>query len=80
MLGRQYGLASDQIVALDLVDANGDLITADASNNSDLLFASQGASELDHTSVTAVLALQYGPFMLCVREVNLAGESMSRMS
>lgn len=47
MLGRQYGLASDQIVALDLVDANGDLITANATNNSDLLFASQGASELD---------------------------------
>ena len=55
MLGRQYGLASDQIVALDLVDANGNLITADTSNNSDLLFASQGAPGLDHASVTALL-------------------------
>ena len=46
MLGRMYGLASDQILSLDMVDASGDIITADASNNSDLLFASQGALSL----------------------------------
>ena len=43
MLGRKYGLASDQILSLDLVDADGNIITANANNNSDLLFASQGA-------------------------------------
>ena len=45
MLGRMYGLASDQILSLDLVDADGNIITANANNNSDLLFASQGASQ-----------------------------------
>ncbi len=42
MLGRKYGLASDQIVSLNIVNADGNIITADAHNNSDLLFASQG--------------------------------------
>lgn len=50
MLGRLYGLASDQLVALDLVDANGNLITADATNNSDLLFASQGTRYFHRTA------------------------------
>ena len=57
MLGRQYGLASDQIVALDMVDADGNLITADAKNNSDLLFASQGLHHLLIFSASALLCL-----------------------
>ena len=67
MLGRQYGLASDQIVALDMVDADGNLVTADASNNSDLLFASQGRHHLLTSSASALLCLPLSSWTDTVR-------------
>ncbi|KAF1357098.1 FAD binding domain protein [Delphinella strobiligena] len=40
---RNWGWACEQIVALDVVTANGDLVRVDAKQNSDLLWAAKGA-------------------------------------
>lgn len=40
---RYAGLGADQIVAVKAVDANGDVVIADAKQNSALLWAARGA-------------------------------------
>ena len=42
VFGRKFGLTSDNIRALDIVTADGRILSADQSSNSDLLWASQG--------------------------------------
>lgn len=42
VVGRKFGLTCDNLVAADIVTANGQLITCDANSNSDLLWACQG--------------------------------------
>jgi hypothetical protein len=42
VFGRKFGLTSDNIRSVDMVTADGATLTADASTNSDLLWASQG--------------------------------------
>jgi hypothetical protein len=42
VFGRKFGLTTDNIRALDLVTADGHILSADQSTNSDLLWASQG--------------------------------------
>ena len=75
MLGRKYGLASDQILSLDMVDANGNMITANAQNNSDLLFASQGTpltlmeSFLPWQGVGTGASLTMPPGLLKLKEI-----------
>jgi FAD/FMN-containing dehydrogenase len=41
-LGRRYGLAANSVVAIELVDAEGQLIRADAGENPDLFWALRG--------------------------------------
>ncbi|KAF1938027.1 putative glucooligosaccharide oxidase, partial [Clathrospora elynae] len=43
-LGRQFGLAADQIVSAQCVLGNGTIVTASASMNPDLFFAIRGAA------------------------------------
>jgi FAD/FMN-containing dehydrogenase len=42
LLGRQYGLTCDNLLAVSLVDANGTHIDADAQTNADLFWACRG--------------------------------------
>ncbi len=42
VMGRKFGLTSDNIVGLQVVTAAGDLLTCDASTNSDLFWACRG--------------------------------------
>ena len=42
VFARKFGLTTDNIRALNIVTADGRIVTADASTNSDLLWASQG--------------------------------------
>jgi FAD/FMN-containing dehydrogenase len=42
VLGRHYGLACDNVTSLQLVTADGSLLTCDASTNEDLFWASRG--------------------------------------
>ena len=42
LFARKFGLASDQMLALQMVDANGSVITANTTHNADLLWASKG--------------------------------------
>jgi FAD binding domain/Berberine and berberine like len=41
-LGRKYGLASNSVLAIELVNAEGDVIRADSVENSDLFWALRG--------------------------------------
>jgi FAD/FMN-containing dehydrogenase len=41
-LGRRYGLAANSVTAVDLVNAQGDLVHADAEQNADLFWALRG--------------------------------------
>jgi FAD/FMN-containing dehydrogenase len=41
-LGRAYGLASDNLQSIDVVGPSGNIVTADANNNTDLFWASRG--------------------------------------
>jgi FAD/FMN-containing dehydrogenase len=41
-LGRRYGLAANSVTAVELVNADGELIRADAEQNSDLFWALRG--------------------------------------
>ena len=42
-LARKYGMACDSLVSVEMVDAGGRLIAADAGNNTDLFWACRGA-------------------------------------
>lgn len=42
-LGRQYGMACDNLISVELVDAAGRVVMADARNNADLFWACRGA-------------------------------------
>ena len=42
VVGRNYGLTCDNLEAVQIVTANGDILNCDSHNNSDLLWASQG--------------------------------------
>jgi hypothetical protein len=42
MLARRYGLASDRLVGIEMVDATGKVITANKTLNADLLWAHRG--------------------------------------
>jgi hypothetical protein len=42
MLARRYGLASDRLVGIDMVDATGKIISANKTLNADLLWAHRG--------------------------------------
>ena len=41
-LGRANGLASDNLLSIDVVNPAGDIVTADANNNTDLFWACRG--------------------------------------
>ena len=41
--GRKLGIACQSVIGLDIVTADGDLVHADAQNNSDLFWAARGA-------------------------------------
>ncbi|KAG0222270.1 hypothetical protein BGW42_006745 [Actinomortierella wolfii] len=43
MTGRKYGMASDNIVGMTFIDAKGDILKVNATNNPDLFWALRGA-------------------------------------
>ena len=53
VVGRKFGLTCDNLVAADVVTADGKLITCDASSHSDLLWACQGGGGGNFGIVTA---------------------------
>jgi FAD/FMN-containing dehydrogenase len=62
-LSRRYGLAANSVTAVELVDAEGDLIRADAEQNTDLFWALRGGGG----SFGVVTALEFGLYP--IREV-----------
>ncbi|KAF9925720.1 hypothetical protein BGZ67_008482 [Mortierella alpina] len=61
MLGRKYGLMLDRVVEMELVNANGDLLTASASKNPDLFYALRGAGGGSYGVVTSFTILPIKP-------------------
>ncbi len=53
VVSRKYGLTCDNVVGLDLVDANGALVRADATQNPDLYWACRGGGGGNFGIVTA---------------------------
>ncbi|KAG0203205.1 hypothetical protein BGX28_004438 [Mortierella sp. GBA30] len=53
LLARKYGLLIDRIVEMELVTANGDLVTVSANQNPDLFFALRGAGGGSYGVVTS---------------------------
>ncbi|BBN00030.1 hypothetical protein MPTK1_1g25840 [Marchantia polymorpha subsp. ruderalis] len=58
-VARKWGLMADSLVAAELVTANGTLVTASASQNSDLLFALKGAGANSFGIVTTFFFTTY---------------------
>ncbi|CAG8507763.1 15066_t:CDS:2 [Acaulospora morrowiae] len=54
LYGRKFGLASDHISSVNMVNANGDLITASTDENPDLFFALRGAGGGSYGIVTDI--------------------------
>ncbi|CAG8615672.1 12194_t:CDS:2 [Ambispora leptoticha] len=53
LYSRKFGLAVDNVLSIDIVGANGNLITASPNRNSDLFFALRGAGGGNYGVVTA---------------------------
>ncbi|CAG8595662.1 411_t:CDS:2 [Ambispora gerdemannii] len=53
LYSRKFGLAVDNILSIDIVNADGDLITASSTKNSDLFFALRGAGGGSYGVVTS---------------------------
>ncbi|CAG8587316.1 624_t:CDS:2 [Ambispora gerdemannii] len=53
LYSRKFGLAVDNILSIDIVNANGDLITASSTQNPDLFFALRGAGGGSYGVVTS---------------------------
>ncbi|RIA97770.1 Glucooligosaccharide oxidase [Glomus cerebriforme] len=53
MASRKYGFASDNIISMEMVDANGNLLKIDNKTNSDLFFALRGAGGGSYGIVTS---------------------------
>jgi FAD/FMN-containing dehydrogenase len=53
VVSRKYGLACDNIVGVELVDANGDIVNANATENPDLYWACRGGGGGNFGIVTA---------------------------
>ncbi|CAG8587210.1 5130_t:CDS:2, partial [Diversispora eburnea] len=51
---RKFGLTSDNVISIQIVNANGQLITADNDQNSDLFFALRGAGGGSYGIVTSL--------------------------
>jgi FAD/FMN-containing dehydrogenase len=54
-LARQYGMACDSLVSVEMVDAAGRTVLADAGNNADLFWACRGAGSGSFGVVTSFL-------------------------
>jgi FAD/FMN-containing dehydrogenase len=50
-LGSVYGMASDQVLSLEVVTADGRFVTADPTQNEDLFYALRGGGPSEYTSV-----------------------------
>ncbi|KAI0397511.1 Glucooligosaccharide oxidase [Xylariaceae sp. FL0594] len=61
MASRAWGLSMDQIVALDVVTADGKLVRASASENADLFYAMRGAADSFGIVVNFYLQTQPAP-------------------
>lgn len=46
-----YGLGSDQVLSVQVVTADGDFVTADTENNSDLFYALRGGGGSKHQRI-----------------------------
>ncbi|CAG8482140.1 2767_t:CDS:2 [Ambispora leptoticha] len=55
LYSRKFGLAVDNVLSIDMVDANGNLITASPNQNSDLFFALRGAGGGNYGVVTSFI-------------------------
>ncbi len=59
MLGSLYGMGADQVVALHVVTADGQFLTASASENSDLFWAIRGGGGSTFGVVTSMVVKVY---------------------
>ncbi|RIB10397.1 Glucooligosaccharide oxidase [Gigaspora rosea] len=53
LYARKFGTASDNILSIDIVNANGSLITANANQNEDLFYALRGGGSNSYGVVTS---------------------------
>ena len=65
MLARKYALACDHLLELELVDYDGNVVIANQSYNSDLLWASKGGGGGNFGIITRFsLAVRLGPAVI----------------
>ncbi|KAF8940169.1 hypothetical protein EDD21DRAFT_370229 [Dissophora ornata] len=61
LMGRKYGLLVDRVVEMEMVNANGELLTVSATQNQDLFFALRGAGGGSYGVVTSFTILPFKP-------------------
>ncbi|KAF9926179.1 hypothetical protein FBU30_004180 [Linnemannia zychae] len=61
LLSRKYGLLIDRLVEIELVNADGNLVTASATQNTDLFYALRGAGGGSYGVVTSFTFLPIKP-------------------
>ncbi|KAF9438687.1 hypothetical protein BGZ76_005830 [Entomortierella beljakovae] len=61
LAARSYGLLIDRIASMEMVNADGELVTASATENPDLFFALRGAGGGSYGVVTSFTILPYQP-------------------
>ena len=78
-LSRRYGTTSDNLAAVDLVTADGSLLTCDDTQNTEVMWASRGGGGGNFGVVTALTFATHSVPMLCEYSVTWPWSNAARI-
>ncbi|KAI1161971.1 hypothetical protein F5B18DRAFT_653107 [Nemania serpens] len=72
-----FGLGADQVLSLEVVTADGKLVTADPQTNQDLFWAMRGGGGATYGIITSVVMKAYPPISISASSLSLTVSSSS---